>query len=120
MESGRLMQAEKTTVQLVKRGDEHPYVIEITTPGWRGVDEARKGTPIATSMPYDLWKINNILNEAGVKRWKGTDGSGKTKMLFMDDGTTEIVLEDATDFELAIQVLTRAGWLVPETPSTIQ
>jgi hypothetical protein len=37
-------------------------------------------------------------------------------MLFMNDGTTEIVLNDSTDFLLAIETLERAGWLSPELP----
>jgi hypothetical protein len=99
------------TVRLISRGEEHPYVIEVTTPGWRGVDAAFEG-PI--KLPDDLKQISALLDQAGVKRWGGTDG--KTSMLFMDDGTTEIVMADATDFEAAILALTRAGWLSPEMP----
>ncbi len=103
---------EKTTVRLVRRGEEHPYVIEITTPGWRGVDAAFEG-PI--NLPDDLKQISDLLNNAGVKRWGGTDG--KTTMLFTNDGTAEIVLADATDVEPAISALDEAGWLSPEVAS---
>jgi hypothetical protein len=96
---------EKATVRLVGRGEEHPYVIEVTTPGWRGVEAAFEG-PI--ELPDDLEQILAVLGQAGVE---------PSNTLFMADGATEIVLKDSGDFELAIKVLARGGWLSPEAPS---
>src|SRR5215472_5701699 len=50
---------EKATVRLVSHGEAHPYVIEVTTPGWRGVDHAFDGT-VKESMPADLREIQAI------------------------------------------------------------
>jgi hypothetical protein len=99
----------KTTVRLISRGEEHPYVIEITTPGWRGCDAAFRGK---LELPRDLKQISDLLDQAGVKRWRGDDG--KAAMCFVADGTTEIVLADAPSVEPAIEALMRAGWLSPE------
>jgi hypothetical protein len=102
----------KTTVRLISRGEEHPYVLEVTTPGWRGVDAAFEG-PV--TLPDDLKQISELLDEAGVKRWKGSDG--RASLLLMADGTTEIVLDnDVNAVKLAVSALRKAGWLVPAAP----
>jgi hypothetical protein len=93
----------KTTIRLVNRGEEHPYVIEVMTPGWRGVDAAFEG---AIKLPEDLKQIMDILKQAKVKLWK---------TLFVNDGATEFVLEDATDLQTAADALVLAGWLPPGT-----
>lgn len=96
----------KTTVRFIGRGEEHPYVIEITTPGWRGCDAALVGK---IELPEDLKQISDLLDQAGVKRWGGSDG--KTTMIFVNDGTTEIVLAGATDAEAAGQAFDE-NWMV--------
>jgi hypothetical protein len=101
----------RATVRLVSRGEEHPYVIEVTTPGWQGCNEALRER---IKLPDDLKEISDLLDQAKVRRWGGSDG--KTTMLFMNDGTTEIVLADSTDVEPATRALVRAGWLSPEMP----
>src|SRR6266516_3633203 len=102
----------KATVRLIRRGEQHPYVIEVTTPGWRGCDHAFDGT-IAQTMPADL-KICDILKKANVKYCSPSEPDKEDVMLFADDGSTEFVLRNAGDLEAAVTALARAGWLSPE------
>ena len=98
---------EKLTVRLVRRL-EHPYVIEVTTPGWRGFDlQTRK-----ILLPESLQLIRNALHEAGVH-----GEPGWLQPLFNADGTTEIALKTSLDFKLAVEALVRGGWLSPEMSS---
>lgn len=92
---------EKATVRLLRRGKEHPYVIEVTTASWRRADAALDG-PL--KVPDDLKQIQIVLDQANVK---------PSMTLAVADGTTEFVLKDSTDFELAVKALVLAGWLVP-------
>jgi hypothetical protein len=106
----------ETTVRLVRRGERHPYVVEVVTPGWQGYDHAFDGT-IKQTMPSDLREICDVLAKANVKYYSAIDPRKEGVMTFTDDGTTEFVLEDADDFKAAVAALVRAGWLLPELPS---
>jgi hypothetical protein len=107
-----------TTIRLVRRGERHPYVIEVTTPGWRGCDHAYDGT-VSQTMPADLREIRKILIKANVKYFSPSDPRKSGVMLLMADGATEFVLADASDFESAVVALTRSGWLSPEGRITV-
>lgn len=109
------MKANGTRVQLVRHGNEYPYVIEVTTPGWRGCDHARSGT-LRQTIPADLTNIRDCLAMAGVKYYSVSEPVKEGLMMFNEDGTTEFVLKNMVDFQTAIIVLTRAGWLSPEMP----
>ena len=100
----------RATVRLIKRGEQHPYVIEVMTPGWRGCDYGFDGA-IKQTMPLDLTEICGILAKANVRYYSIRDPSKEGVMMFMEDGATEFVLRDAYDFEAAITALVRAGWL---------
>jgi len=104
-----------TTVRLVRRGEHHPYVIEVMTPGWRGCDHASDGT-IKQTMPADLKNICEILVKANVKYYSLSDPR-KEGVMVSADGATEFVLGDANDFEAAVAALGREGWLSPDLPS---
>lgn len=112
---------ERATVRLVRRGEQHPYVIEVSTPGWRGCDHAFDGT-IKETMPADLEEICDILQKANVKYHSVSEPDKDGVMIFMEDGATEFVLRTAADFEASVVALVRAGWLSPEMPrhATIQ
>lgn len=105
----------KTTVQLVSRGKQHPYVIEVTTPGWRGCDHVQNGT-VKETMPLELKQIANILKEVNVKYYSVRIPDQDDVMIFMEDGATDFVLRSAADFESALKALVRAGWLSAQTP----
>jgi len=106
----------RATVRLVNHGEKHPYVIEVTTPGWRGVDHTFGGVVNKQSMPADLREIEAVLKKANIKYYSVSDPNKEGLMLFMADGTTEFVLRDATDFGAAVTALVRAGWLSPKIP----
>jgi hypothetical protein len=97
-----------TSVRLVSRGEHHPYVIEVITPGWRGCDQAFDGT-ISQTMPADLREIREVLIKANVKYFSVSFPGKAGVMLLMADGATEFVLGDASDFEAAIAALVRVG-----------
>ena len=101
----------RATVQLVRHGEEHPYVIEVMTPGWRGCDylSARK---IQRTMPEDLRRICDVLKKANVKCWTVSEPI-REGMLFSADGSTEFVLKTFEDFQAAALALQQAGWLQP-------
>jgi hypothetical protein len=103
----------ETTVRLVRRGERHPYVIEVITQGWHGYDHAFNGTAKQT-MPSDLKEICDVLAKANVKYYGASDPRKEGVLVFTADGTTEFVLGDADDFEAAVAALVRAGWLLPE------
>ena len=105
-----------TTVRLVRRGERHPYVVEVVTPGWHGCDHAIDGT-IKQTMPGDLRDIRDVLAKANVKYYSVSDPRKEGVVMFMADGATEFVLGDASDFKAAVAALVRAGWLLPELPS---
>jgi hypothetical protein len=102
---------DRATVRLVRHGEVHPYVIEVTTPGWRGCDQAFHGKII---LPTDLQDIRDILKKANVKFQSVSEPTRDGVMRFNNDGTTEFVLKDSTVFASAIEALVRAGWLSPE------
>jgi len=99
----------ETTVRLVRRGERHPYVIEVVTPGWRGYDHAFDGTAKQT-MPADLMDIADVLANASVKYYSVSEPHKDGVMVFTDDGATEFVLRDDNDFKAAVAALVRAGW----------
>lgn len=84
----------KATVRLVRRGDEHPYIIEVMTLGWRGVDAAfeKSGKGVWAGAPADLKQVAAILDEATNQPYR---------TFFIVDGATEFVLKDRADFESA-------------------
>jgi hypothetical protein len=108
-----------TSVRIVSRGEHHPYVIEVMTPGWRGCDHAFDGT-INQTMPADLRGIRRVLVNAKVKYYSVSDPCKEGVMMLMADGATEFVLGDADDLEAAVAALVRAGWLSPTLPSDRQ
>lgn len=107
-----------TTVRLVRHGEDHPYCIEVTTPGWRGVDHVDGG--LKRTMPKDLSQICDTLKNAGVRYYSISEPDREDVILFPADGTAEFVLRDAEAMEAAITALVRAGWLSPPTHPTIQ
>ena len=107
---------EKAIVRLIRR-EKHPYIIEVTTPGWRGYDHISDGS-VRQTMPAVLREIRDILKMANVKHYSPSQPDKEGVMMFMADGATEFVLRDAKDLELAVTALTRAGWLAPKIPSS--
>ena len=93
----------------VHRGGEHPYVIEVFTPGWKGCEHAFDGT-IKESMPADFREIVEVLKKANVK-YGGGDPYRDGVMMFTANGRTEFVLQNVMDYEAAVLALLRAGWL---------
>lgn len=108
---------EKATVRLVGDGENHPYCIEVLTPGWRGCDHAIEGT-ICDTMPADLREICAILKKENVKYFSVSEPANEGVMMFLTDGATEFVLRDAASFERAVSALTRAGSLSLEIRNT--
>jgi hypothetical protein len=109
----------RATVRLINRGEQHPYVIEVVTPGWSGCDHALDGTTKQT-MPAELNEICDVLKKANAKYYSVSEPNKANVMMFVEDGSTEFVFRDATDFEAAVRALVRTGWLSPETHPTIQ
>src|SRR5215472_8897741 len=104
-----------TEVRLIQRGEEHPYVIQVLTPGWYGCVHAFDGT-LNPTMPADLRSISECLKESGVKYCSPFRPYEVGVMIFNADSTTEFVLRDIRDFQAAIKALVRAGWLSPDGP----
>lgn len=103
---------ERATVRFVKRGEQHPYVLEVTTPGWRGCDATLRAPK---RLPQDLEEIRAVLDRAGVRTWDAAFTTSGV-MIFNADGTTEFVLKDFTDVEAALPALVAAGWMLPGMP----
>jgi hypothetical protein len=104
----------RAAIRLVRRDKEHPYVIEITTPGGKGCDHTSDAT-VKQTMPPDLREICDVLGRADVKYYSVSEPKRAGVMIFMSNGTTNLVLRDDTDFGTAITALVRAGWLSPKT-----
>jgi len=94
----------KTVCRLVRHGEEH--AVEVTTPGWRGVDAAfaKTGKGVWAGAPRDLKQIAAVLDQAKLQPYR---------TLLMADGTTEFVLRNAIDAQAAATALAQAGWLRP-------
>jgi hypothetical protein len=115
VEEGEEEAMTRASVQLVRRGEQHPYVISVKTPGWRGCDHALDGT-VKQTMPGDLNEICEILKKANVKYYSPTEPEKESVMVLGDDGETEFVFRNAGDLETAVMALVRAGWLSPALP----
>lgn len=99
----------KQIVRRISCGEQHPYVIEVTTPNWKGCEQPSHGTkkfPDEPELPDELKQILAVLDQAKVKT--------PTRQ-FTDEGTTEFMFESLADVEAALSELSAAGWMVSET-----